>query len=170
MAQTLLFTWSIPSTRSRKTCDEVGQFVWCSYSMNQPIITNPTLQFASSSGASSIPLKLEQDTCALCDASDKKARVITTVRPLKPGWAWVASKLKWMKRLMEMNYFFWHSSWQCIYLQFLITSRQMVTSIYNHLQLAAWVFAGHMISSYCWTACPVNQPILWEGRFVDETE
>ena len=26
-----------------------------------------------------------QDTCALCDASDKKARVITTVRPLKPG-------------------------------------------------------------------------------------
>eukprot|EP00434_Breviolum_minutum_P009616 symbB.v1.2.008466.t1/scaffold474.1/size199077/9 len=26
------------------------------------------------------------DTCALCDASDKKARVITTVRPLKPGY------------------------------------------------------------------------------------
>ncbi|CAK9056152.1 unnamed protein product [Durusdinium trenchii] len=26
------------------------------------------------------------DTCALCDASDKKARVITSVRPLKPGY------------------------------------------------------------------------------------
>jgi len=29
------------------------------------------------------------DTCALCDASDKKARVITTVRPLKPGYRMV---------------------------------------------------------------------------------
>ncbi|CAJ1402366.1 unnamed protein product [Effrenium voratum] len=28
----------------------------------------------------------ELDTCALCDASGKKARVITTVRPLKPGY------------------------------------------------------------------------------------
>lgn len=65
---------------------------------------------------------------------------------------------------------FFLTQFMAMHLQFLITSRQMVTSIYNNLQLAARVLAGHMISSYCWRAYPVNQPILWEGRFADETE
>ena len=126
--------------------------------MNQPIITNPTLQFASSSGASSIPLKLEQDTCALCDASDKKARVITTVRPLKPGWAWVASKFK-MNEAADGDELFFLTQFMAMY----------ISTISHHLKTNGYIYIQSFAASglsICW---PYDIIILLDGMPSEST-